>query len=192
MFGLCVFFLGCVSYLDKFPYSQVIRKTLKWSASLVIWQGKASPCAGRWRITLTVVAVIKSTAETSTDSDVRKSETLPTAGRNINWSSHYGKCVQVPQKTKNSCYMRQHSHSWAYICRMQESACQCGRRKRLGFDPWVGKFPWSRKSQPAPVFLPGKFHGQRSLAGYSPWGLKELDVIEHILTPAFSPLTLEI
>ena len=33
--------------------------------------------------------------------------------------------------------------------------------------------PWSRKWQPAPVFLPGKFHGQRSLAGYCPWGLKE-------------------
>ena len=38
----------------------------------------------------------------------------------------------------------------------------------LGFDPWVGKIPWSRKWQPTPVFLPGKFHGQRSLVGYSP------------------------
>ena len=35
--------------------------------------------------------------------------------------------------------------------------------------------PWSRKWQPAPVFLPGNFHGQRSLAGYCPWGLKESD-----------------
>ena len=38
-----------------------------------------------------------------------------------------------------------------------------------GFDSWVGKILWSRKWQPVPVFLPGKFHGQRSLAGYSPW-----------------------
>ena len=37
------------------------------------------------------------------------------------------------------------------------------------FNPWVGKMPWSRKWQPALVFLPGKFHRQRSLAGYSPW-----------------------
>ena len=36
------------------------------------------------------------------------------------------------------------------------------------FDPWVGKIPWSRKWQPTPVFLPGKFHGRRSLASYSP------------------------
>ena len=42
-----------------------------------------------------------------------------------------------------------------------------------GFDPWGRKIPWSREWQPAPVFLPGKFHGQRSLAGYSPWGCKE-------------------
>ena len=37
------------------------------------------------------------------------------------------------------------------------------------FDPWVGKIPWRREWQPTPVLLPGEFHGQRSLAGYSPW-----------------------
>ena len=42
--------------------------------------------------------------------------------------------------------------------------------KRCGFDPWVGKIPWRKKGQPTPVFLPEKSHGQRSLAGYSPWG----------------------
>jgi len=47
------------------------------------------------------------------------------------------------------------------------------------FHPWVRKIPWSRKWQPPPVFLPGKFCGQRSLAGYSPWGYKESDMSEH-------------
>ena len=42
---------------------------------------------------------------------------------------------------------------------------QCGRP---GFNPWVGKIHWRRKWQPTPVLLPGKSHGQRSLAGYSP------------------------
>ena len=46
------------------------------------------------------------------------------------------------------------------------------------FDPWVGKIPWSRAWQPTPVFLPGDSHGQRSLAGYSPWGCKESDTTE--------------
>ena len=38
------------------------------------------------------------------------------------------------------------------------------------FNLWVGKIPWRREQLPTPVFLPGKFHGQRNLAGYSPWG----------------------
>ena len=49
---------------------------------------------------------------------------------------------------------------------------QCGR---LGFDPWVGKIPWLKEMQPAPVFLPGESYGQRNLAGYSLWGFKESD-----------------
>ena len=40
----------------------------------------------------------------------------------------------------------------------------------MGFDPWVGKILWRRSWQPTPVFLPGESHGQRSLAGYNPWG----------------------
>ena len=44
----------------------------------------------------------------------------------------------------------------------KEPACQYRRHKRPGFDPWVGKIPWSRKRKPTPVFLPGKFHGQMS------------------------------
>ena len=39
------------------------------------------------------------------------------------------------------------------------------------FDPWVWKIPWSRKWQPTPVFLPGKFHEQRSLARYTVHGV---------------------
>ena len=53
----------------------------------------------------------------------------------------------------------------------KESACQCRRR---GFNPWVGKIPWTRNWQPSLIFLPGKSHGQRSLAGYSTWGCKRV------------------
>ena len=51
----------------------------------------------------------------------------------------------------------------------KESTCQC-RRCRL--NPWVRKNPWRRKWHPTPVFLSGKFHGQRNLAGYIPWSPK--------------------
>ena len=43
---------------------------------------------------------------------------------------------------------------------------------RPGLDPWIGKIPWRREWLPTPVFWPGEFHGQRSRAGYSPWGRK--------------------
>ena len=63
-----------------------------------------------------------------------------------------------------------HFH-WVLLCvrwwlRSKESIWQW---RRLRFDPWVGKIFWRRKWQPTPVFLPGEFHGQRSLACYSPW-----------------------
>ena len=54
----------------------------------------------------------------------------------------------------------------------QESICQSTRCKRHRFDPWVGKIHWKRKWQPTPIFLPGEFHQQRSLVGYSPWAAK--------------------
>ena len=47
-------------------------------------------------------------------------------------------------------------------------------------DLWQTSFSsWRRKWQPTPVFLPGKSHGQRSLAGCNPWGHKESDTTEH-------------
>ena len=49
---------------------------------------------------------------------------------------------------------------------------------QCGFDPWVRKIPWRGKRQPTAVFLPREFRRQRSLAGYSTWGLKELDTIK--------------
>ena len=52
---------------------------------------------------------------------------------------------------------------------------QCGRP---GFNLWVGKIPWRKEWLPTPVFLPGEFHGQKGLAGYSPWGHKESDTTE--------------
>ena len=45
---------------------------------------------------------------------------------------------------------------------------------------------WRRAWQPTPVFLPGEPHGQRSLAGYSPWGCKELDTPEQLSTHSYT------
>ena len=59
----------------------------------------------------------------------------------------------------------------------EESACSAGD---LGSIPGSGRFPWRREWQPTLVFLPRESHGQRSLAGYSPWGHNELDTTQRL------------
>ena len=62
-----------------------------------------------------------------------------------------------------------------------ESPCQCRRCKRREFDHRVGKITWGMKRHPTPIFLFGKFHGQRSPVVHSPWGCKASDMTEHII-----------
>ena len=73
------------------------------------------------------------------------------------------------------------NRSEAWWCSGKESACQCRRHKRWGFNPWIRKIPRRRKWQPTVVFLPGKSHGQRSLVGYSLWDHKESDTTEWLI-----------
>ena len=58
----------------------------------------------------------------------------------------------------------------------EESACNAG--DWVQFLGW--EVPWRREWLPTPAFLPGEFHGQRNLAGYSPWDSKELDTTEQL------------
>ena len=53
---------------------------------------------------------------------------------------------------------------------------------------WIGKIPWSREWRAVPVFLPGEFHGQRSLVGYSPWGRKEFHTTRQLTLSLSCPL----
>ena len=62
------------------------------------------------------------------------------------------------------------------------STWQCRRWRKRWFSPWVGKIPWRRKWQLTLLFLLGKSHGQRSLVGYGPWDLKELDRAKRLST----------
>ena len=69
--------------------------------------------------------------------------------------------------------------------RGRESACQCRRRM---FYLWVRKTPWKRAWQPTPVFLPGGFHGQRSLEA-AVHGIAELETAEHRIVAAHPSLS---
>ena len=57
----------------------------------------------------------------------------------------------------------------------------------LGFNPWVGKIPLSRKWQSTPVFLPGEFHGHRRLVDYSPWAAKSWTQLKLLSTDIHIP-----
>ena len=85
---------------------------------------------------------------------------------------------------------------WAAICGVTQSRTRLKRLssssrwwriylkcKRPGFDLWVRKIPWRREWLLTPVFLPGEFHEQRSLVGYTPWGCRVgYDWVTNILT----------
>ena len=57
-----------------------------------------------------------------------------------------------------------------------------GPAKTREFDLWIREICWRREWHPTPGFLPGKSHGQGSLAGCSPWGHQELDMTERLST----------
>ena len=67
----------------------------------------------------------------------------------------------------------------------KEPTYQCRRHKRHRINLWVGKIPWRRAQQPTIVFFLGESHGQRSLAGYSLQGHKQVDMTEVISTLSF-------
>ena len=52
---------------------------------------------------------------------------------------------------------------------VKNPAANAGDVRDVGSVPGMGRFPWRGAWQPSPVFLPGESHGQRSLAGHSPW-----------------------
>ena len=61
----------------------------------------------------------------------------------------------------------------------------CLQCKRPRFNPWVSKTTWRRKWLTTPVFLPGEFHGQRILSGYSPWVRKKSDMTGRVTHSLF-------
>ena len=67
---------------------------------------------------------------------------------------------------------------WAFL--VAQTVKNLPAMQETWFDPWIGKIPWRRKWPPTPIFLPGEFHGQRSLAGYSPWGRRESDMTRRL------------
>ena len=97
--------------------------------------------------------------------------------------------VRYAVRLFSRCSLLDHLYLWFEGLLPNSASLVAQRVKRLPavretqVHPWVGKIPWRRKWQPTPVLLPGKFHGRRSLVGYSPWGCKESDTTERLHFP---------
>ena len=101
--------------------------------------------------------------------------------------------MATSQKTRNKCwwgcvekgtlmhYCWEYQPIWETVwwflwwLRLWRTCLQCWIPRS---NPWLGNIPWRRGWLPIPISLPGEFHGQRSLVGYRPWTLKELDMTE--------------
>ena len=117
--------------------------------------------------------------------------------RSFLYSSSVYSCQQIwktqqrPQDTKRSVFIpipkkgnakeSSNYHIIALISVAQMVKASAYNAGDLAWIPWLGRSPGERKWQPTPVSLPGKSHGWRSLAGYSPWGRKESDMTEQCL-----------
>ena len=69
-------------------------------------------------------------------------------------------------------------NAWCWASLVAQMAKNLPTTQETRVDPWVGKISWRREWQPAVVFLPGEFHGQKKLVGYSLWDRKESDTTE--------------
>ena len=101
--------------------------------------------------------------------------------RGASWADVYGVAQSRTRLKQLNSSNSKHSELPRWLSG-KEFTCQWGRHRRHWFDSWVGKIPWRKKWQPAPVFLPGKSHGQRRLAGYSLWCCEESDMFEWLNT----------
>ena len=96
---------------------------------------------------------------------------MPTGWTNIHKQENFASSFQIGEEIKFSKILNkpQMCHLMGFL----DGSVIKNPPANAG-DPWVGKIPWRRKWQPTPVFLPRKYHGQRSLVGYSPWGRKRV------------------
>ena len=95
----------------------------------------------------------------------------------VEWGSHLHRSTYQLWSTKTQLCENTEMFKPLYYVRLsrwhrgKESTCQ---QEDAGLIPGSGSSPWRRKWQSTLVFLPGKSHGQRSLAGCSPWGHKRV------------------
>ena len=88
------------------------------------------------------------------------------------------KCTKITEELRNTSLSYGLASQAPQVALVVKNSPANAGDIRGKFHPWVRKIPWRREWQPTPVLLPGESQEQRSLAGYSPWGHKELEMTE--------------
>ena len=104
----------------------------------------------------------------------------------IPWTEETGRLPSMGLQRVRHNWVTEHAHTCLGASLVAQTVKNLPAR-RTGFNPWVRKIPWRRKWQSTLVFLPGEFHGQRSLMGYTPQGHKELNTTEWLIHLAEKP-----
>ena len=100
----------------------------------------------------------------------------------VNYSHHTG--CEIPRTTLTIYYILNVRHAFSRLGHNSHYSVEQAPAFLLTTEtrPGGNQFASCRREwQPIPGFLPGEFHGQRSLAGYSPWGRKESDTTERLI-----------
>ena len=95
------------------------------------------------------------------------------------WSCYGCSCTRIYFNSNFQFFCRYKPRRASQVAQWYRMSLPMQETQEMRDRSRVGKIPWNRKWQPAPVFLPGTSHGQRSRAGYSPQDLKEPDRTEH-------------
>ena len=93
-------------------------------------------------------------------------------------SVHFLACVSFCLLTGGGSPISDVLSGTSLVAQMERNLPAMQETRVRWFDPCVKRIPWRRELQPTPGFLPGEFHGQRRLAGYTSWGRKESDMTE--------------
>ena len=144
---------------------------------LILWQGKSKARASLAQIVKNPPAMWKTKVQSMCQEDPLEKE-MATHSNILVWRIPWTEEQPIAHGAAESC-----TTSFFFglpgSARGKEFTYQCRRCRRHGFHSWIGKIPWNRKWQLAPVFLPRKSHGQRRLLGYCPWGCKESNMTKH-------------
>ena len=124
----------------------------------------------RYHLTQLRKAILKRFSKIKCSQGRGEQGTLLHRGRGCKW-------VAVARKENIWRLLKTQNKGFPGGAEVKASTCNVGD---LGSIPGSGRFPWRRKWQPTPIFLPGESHGRRSLVGYSPRGHKESDTTERL------------